>query len=79
MPRFYFHYQDGGRRRDDPEGVVLPDAEAAWYQAVRSAREIVNHHMRIGCLRPGQCVEIADERGQPINAVPLDEVVGVAF
>jgi hypothetical protein len=35
--------------------------------------------MRIGCLKPGQCVEIADEKGQPINAVPLDEVAGVAF
>ena len=79
MPRFYFHYQDGGGRRSDPVEVVLPDAEAAWYQAVRSAREIVNHHIRIGCLRPGQCVEIADEKGQPINAVPLDEVAGVAL
>ena len=59
--------------------IVLPDAEAAWYQAVRSAREIVNRQMRIGCLEPGQCVEIADEKGQPINAVPLDEVAGVAF
>ena len=78
MPRFYFHYRDGGRRRDDPEGVVLPDAEAAWYQAVRSAREIVKHDMRIGCLRPGQCVEIVDETGQAINAVLLDEVVGLA-
>ena len=78
MPRFYFHYQDGGGRRSGPLEVVLPDAEAAWYQAVRSAREIVNHQMRIGCLTPGQCVEIDEEKGQPINAIPLDEVAGVA-
>jgi hypothetical protein len=78
MPRFYFHYQDGGRRRTDPEGVVLPDAEAAWYQAVRSALEIINEDMRTGSLKPGQSVEISDERGQPINAVPLDEVAGLA-
>jgi hypothetical protein len=79
MPRFYFHYQDGAERRADPEGMVLPDAEAAWYQAVRSAREIVNRDLRTGVLRPGQRVEIADEAGLQINAVPLDEVVGVAL
>ena len=78
MPRFYFHHQDGSRRRHDPEGVVLPDAEAAWYQAVRRARDIINRSMRTGCLTPGQCVEIADEKGLPVNAVPLDEVAGFA-
>ncbi len=78
MPRFYFHYQDGSRRTPDAEGVVLPDAEAAWYQAVRSARQMINEHLKEGGLRPGQCLEIADERGLPINAVPFDEVAGVA-
>lgn len=79
MPRFYFHYQDGVQHRADPEGMVLPDAEAAWYQAVRSAREIINRDMLSGSLRPGQCLEIADETGLRINAVPFDEVVGVAL
>ena len=79
MPRFYFHYQDGHRLRQDPEGVVLPDAEAAWYQAVRSAREISIRDMQAGALRPGQCVEIADEAGRSINAVPLEEVAGLAI
>ncbi len=79
MPRFYFHYQDGSRLTPDPEGVVLPDAEAAWYQAVRSAREMIHAHMRTGGLRPGQRVEIFDERGQPVNAVPFDEVAGGAI
>ncbi len=79
MPRFFFHFQDGERLRTDPVGVVLPDAEAAWYQAVRSAREIIHQDVKVGVLRPGQCVEISDEQGQPINAVPLEEVAGVAF
>lgn len=79
MPRFYFHYQDGAQSRPDSEGVVLPDAEAAWYQAVRSAREIIDQDMRTGSLRPGQWFEIANEAGEPINAVPLEEVAGVSF
>ncbi len=65
--------------KPDPEGVVLPDAEAAWYQAVRSARELINESLRNGTLRPGQCVEIADETGERVNAVPFDEVAGVAL
>jgi hypothetical protein len=79
MPRFYFHYQDGASFQPDPEGVVLPDAEAAWYQAVRSAREIITRDLRDGVLKPGQAVEIADEKGEKINAIPFAEVVGVAF
>jgi hypothetical protein len=64
--------------KPDPEGVVLPDAEAAWYQAVRSVREIINRELGAGALRPGQCVEIADERGLPVNAVRFDEVAALA-
>ena len=49
------------------------------YHAVRSAREIINRDLQLGALRPGQYVQIADEAGQRINAVPLEEVVGVAL
>jgi hypothetical protein len=78
MPRYYFHYQNGDQTTPDAEGVVLPDAEAAWYQAVRSVRELINEDLKNGALRPGQCVEISDERGECVNAVPFDEVAGVA-
>ena len=40
MPRYYFHVARDGGRLQDEEGLALPDAEAAWYQAVRSAREL---------------------------------------
>ncbi|MEA3062604.1 MAG: hypothetical protein QOJ94_2385, partial [Sphingomonadales bacterium] len=40
MPRFYFHLHGRQDHLTDEQGLVLPDAEAAWYQAVRSAREI---------------------------------------
>ena len=78
MPRFFFHYRDGAQWRADPEGSVLPDAEAAWYQAVRNAREIFNQNMRSGFLRPGQCVAVADDKGQPISAISLEDVAGLA-
>jgi hypothetical protein len=78
MPRYYFHLQDAGGRRTDPDGVVLPDAEAAWYQAVRSARDIICEDMRHGGFAPGRRVDIEDEHGHPVWAVPFDEVASLA-
>jgi hypothetical protein len=78
VPRFYFHFQDGSSRLNDPEGMELPDAEAAWYQAVRSARELVRGDSCSSALKPGGYVEIRDERGWQVWAVPYEEVIGLA-
>jgi hypothetical protein len=79
MPRFYFHFDDGSCRRPDPEGTVLPDAEAAWYQGVRNAREMISAQFGSGSLAPGQRLEIEDEQGLPVSAVPFEEVAGLAL
>jgi len=78
MPRYYFHFQDLTGRKPDPVGVVLPDAEAAWYQGVRSARDIIGEDLRHGGFIPGRRVDIEDEQGQPVWALPFDEVAGLA-
>jgi hypothetical protein len=72
MPRFYFNVSDGSTRLDDEEGMVLPDAEAAWYHAFRSAREL------IGKCAPAGFVEIKDEEGYPIRDVRLDALASTA-
>jgi hypothetical protein len=59
--------------------MILPDVEAAWYQGVRTARELIRECIDGGSLQPGQRFEIEDEEGQPVLAVPFEEVVGVAF
>ena len=41
MPHFFFHLHDGKARTADTRGISLPDAEAAWYQAYRSARDLL--------------------------------------
>ncbi len=79
MPRFYFHFDDGRSRKPDPEGMILPDAEAAWYQGVRSAREIILSEFPGLPVTPGPRFEIVDEEGQPVWAVPFDEVAGLAM
>ena len=74
MPRFFFHFQDGGRDLRDAEGMVLPDAEAAWFQAVRSARDLFGEDLNRDGSASGIRVEIEDEEGFPILEMPLDEV-----
>jgi hypothetical protein len=78
MPRYFFHFQDGPASLTDPEGVALPDPEAAWYQGVRSAREIIEQDLRVGPVRTDRRLEILDERGEQVWAVPFDEVIGLA-
>ncbi len=78
MPRFYFHFDDGSSRTPDPEGMVLPDAEAAWYQAVRNARDLIQAQFGKGTLSPSHRLEIEDEEGQPVWALPIEEVAALA-
>jgi hypothetical protein len=74
MPRFFFHFQDGRARLDDCEGVTLPDAEAAWYQGVRSARDLIIGGRQI---RPGCCIEIEDDRGSSVWEVPFEDLIRI--
>lgn len=78
MPRYFFHFQDGPARLTDPNGVALPDSEAAWYQGVRSAREIIDQDLRGGAIRPDRRLDIQDENGEQVWAVPFEDVMGLA-
>jgi hypothetical protein len=79
MPRYYFHVHGPRDRLQDEEGLVLPDAEAAWYQAVRSAREIIRADVHLGCPFDEQTIEIVDDEGRPLNQVRLREVARYAM
>jgi hypothetical protein len=79
MPRYYFHLHGDREKLKDEEGLVLPDAEAAWYQAVRSAREIIRADVHLGCPFDEQAIEIVDDEGRPLNQVRLREVARYAM
>lgn len=79
MPRFYFHLCREGGRLDDEQGVALPDAEAAFYQAVRSARELLRADLELGCGWEDQTIVIADEGGAAVEQLPLTEVARYAL
>ena len=78
MPRFYFHYQNGSGRVEDAEGIILPDEEAAWFQAVRSARLLFGEDLSQGEVGADLRIEIADEEGRSVLDMPLEQVVRIA-
>jgi hypothetical protein len=75
MPHFFFHLQNGKARLEDRCGVALPDAEAAWYQAYRSARDLLAADRRERQAWKGHSVEVVDERGGHVWTMPLIEIV----
>jgi hypothetical protein len=79
MPRYYFHVDGPKDRLRDEEGVVLPDVEAAWYQAVRSARELIRADVTLGCRYDEQAIEIADDKGRPLERVPFRDIARYAM
>ncbi|HYE28617.1 MAG TPA: hypothetical protein VEA61_10335 [Allosphingosinicella sp.] len=79
MPRFYFHVAGDTGRLQDEVGLALPDAEAAWYQAVRSARELVRVELTLGGRWDHQAIEIVDEGGAAVDQVALADVVHYAL
>ena len=78
MPRYFFHFESRGVRVRDEVGLPLPDAEAAWYQAVRSARDLIRAEESLGCAWHEQAVEIEDDKGLRVDRVPLEEIARFA-
>ena len=76
MPRFFFHLRDG-ESVDDPDGVFLPDTRSARLEAIRNARDIMAEDVRRGQLTLSHRIEVTDENGEPILAVPFREVVEI--
>jgi hypothetical protein len=79
MPRYFFHLEDDRTQLKDEEGMALPDAEAAWYQAVRSARDLIKADLHLGSSWRGRRLEIEDDQGLPVDQVRFEEVANYAF
>jgi hypothetical protein len=66
MPRYHFVVHGPDRRHDDPEGIHLPDHQAAHHYAHRIARELKEDG-----YTPGAFVLVQDEGRNTIHSVPL--------
>ena len=76
MPRFFFHLRDG-ESLDDPDGIFLPDTRSARLEAIRNARDIMAEDVRRGRLALSSWIEVTDENGEAIFAVPFAEAVDI--
>jgi hypothetical protein len=76
MPRFFFHVRDG-EPVDDPDGMFLPDMRSARLEAVRSARDFMAEDLRRGRLHLSSWIEVTDEQGEAIFALPFAEAVEI--
>ena len=74
MPHFFFHLQNGQSRLVDRRGVSLPDAEAAWYQAYRSARDLLADGGRDRGRWGEHSLQVEDDRGAHVWTIPLTEI-----
>lgn len=74
MPRFFFHLEGRPVRVRDETGLRLPDEEAAWYQAVRSGRDLIRAEEVIGGAWGDQWVEIEDEAGLKVDRIRLADI-----
>ena len=74
MPRFYFHIREGDKRIEDPEGLVLPNADAAKQEAVKAAREMLAARLMAGEELDGATLEIWTHQ-RLVAAIPFKDVV----
>lgn len=63
MTRYFLNIRDGSTFIEDFEGGLFPNIEAAFREAMQSAREILSWKLIAGEIIDGQTFEIMDEAG----------------
>ena len=76
MPRFFFRVCDD-HDCEDPEGIELPDLDAAYQEAIRGARSIMAEQVNKGRLLLTGRIEIKDQSGRIALFVSFREAVEV--
>jgi|tagenome__1003787_1003787.scaffolds.fasta_scaffold20825392_1 hypothetical protein len=75
MPRFYFHLQSGPLLEPDPEGLELPDEDAACREAKQAAREMITDAVLFGGTALGNAFVIAADDGHEVAVVAFRDVI----
>jgi hypothetical protein len=72
MPLYYLHIRNGTKLELDPDGIELPDMNAAVLEAFRVARELLGE---VSDLGRETVIEIAEETGLASRTVPFSDVI----
>jgi len=77
MPLYYLHLRDSDGLGKDPDGIELPDLDAAHAEALRAARDMRPLWSDMPPeARNELAFEIADETGKTVLTVPFSEAEG---
>jgi hypothetical protein len=76
VPRFYFHLFND-IRSIDPEGIELPNAEAALERAKAEARHMAAQSVAKGHLILDHHIDVVDEAGGAVGTVYFKDVVEI--
>lgn len=71
MGRYFFHLRDDVDDLLDPEGLELPDLQAAHDQALRAARDTLSHEIKSGCIDLRYRIDVEDEAGRLVLTLPF--------
>ena len=72
MPRYHFDLTDGSETLTHAQGIDLPGNAAAREEAVALARQLKDGKVMPGRNWDGWFVEIKDDQGRRVDAVPID-------
>jgi hypothetical protein len=67
MPNFLFELPRTPWREGVRLEAPLPDAEAAWFQAYRLGRDLLEQNL----ANPDECIHVANERGEEVLSFTL--------
>ncbi len=75
MVKFYFNLQTDGAVSKDPEGMDLPDLDAARQEATKAAREMAAGAVAAGSEASPDNILVTDAKGVVLAAVSLADMI----
>jgi len=72
MPLHFLPIRNGDKLEADPDGIELPDLDAALAEAVKVSRKLLDE---VADLGRDAIIEIADGSGEVIVTVPFSDAI----
>jgi hypothetical protein len=78
MPAYYFHIRDNGVLLKDPDGLELPDLDAARVECKRLILSVLQEEQMDEQLSANREFQIEDETGRTVLVVPFRLALSLA-